>query len=78
MPLIQLQVKYSYLHSILNFLFFLIEKLNRDKYHSVNKIGHALHTLEPQFQKISFSDKIKVKINEINQFKNSFFIVTRP
>ena len=35
--------------------------MNRDKQHSVNKIGHALHTLEPQFKKVSFSDKVKVK-----------------
>lgn len=38
-----------------------IGKLNREKQLSVNKIGHALHTLEPQFKKVSFSDKIKVE-----------------
>lgn len=39
---------------------FLQGKLNRDKNHSVNKIGHGLHILEPEFKRITFSDKIKV------------------
>jgi len=41
-------------------------KLNRDKHVSVNKIGHALHVLEPEFKKVSFSDKIKGIVRDLN------------
>jgi hypothetical protein len=67
MQLIPIQVKYFNNVLLLFFIFFLLGKLNRDKQHSVNKIGHALHTLEPQFKRISFSDKIKVK-KKLNEF----------
>ncbi|CAF0770477.1 unnamed protein product [Adineta steineri] len=57
-------------------------KLNRDKYHSVNKIGHALHTLEPQFKKVSFSDKIKSIVHELDFIKpaicQSMYIFKQP
>ncbi|CAF3684280.1 unnamed protein product [Rotaria socialis] len=42
------------------------KKMNRDKHHGVNKIGHALHTLEPQFKKVSFSDKVKSIVRDLN------------
>ncbi|KAL8608177.1 hypothetical protein ACOMHN_016632 [Nucella lapillus] len=29
------------------------------KSHSINKVGHALHCLEPAFRKVTFSDKVK-------------------
>ena len=48
-----------------------IGKLNREKQLSVNKIGHALHTLEPQFRKVSFSDKIKVETSLVESSVSS-------
>ncbi|CAF0926822.1 unnamed protein product [Adineta ricciae] len=57
-------------------------KLNRDKHHSVNKIGHALHVLEPQFKKVSFSDKIKEIVRDLNYVKpaicQSMYIFKQP
>jgi hypothetical protein len=49
-----------------NFFNFLkkIGKLNRDKHRSVSRIGHGLHLLQPEFKKVAFSDKIKVKKEE--------------
>ncbi len=38
-----------------------IGKLNRNKHLSVSRIGHGLHILQPEFKKVAFSDKIKVK-----------------
>ena len=63
MHLIRIPVRSIHLKYLLQYssFYFSIEKLNRDKHQSVNKIGHALHTLEPQFKKVSFSDKIKVR-----------------
>ena len=37
------------------------DKLVVDKTKSVNKVGHALHCLNPAFRKITFGEKIKVK-----------------
>ncbi|ESO98762.1 hypothetical protein LOTGIDRAFT_186972 [Lottia gigantea] len=34
-------------------------KLLVDKQKSLNKIGHALHTLSPPFRKVTFSEKVK-------------------
>lgn len=34
--------------------------LKYDKQLSLNKIGHALHSLEPEFRKVTFGDKVKV------------------
>jgi len=34
-------------------------KLAVDKHNSLNKIGHALHVLNPIFKRITFSDKVK-------------------
>jgi len=34
-------------------------ELNRDKMLSLNKIGHALHALNDEFQKVTFDEKIK-------------------
>jgi len=35
-------------------------ELQLDKHSSLNKIGHALHTLNPIFRKISFSQKVQL------------------
>ncbi|CAF0837011.1 unnamed protein product [Adineta ricciae] len=57
-------------------------KLNSDKHHSLNKIGHALHVLEPQFKKVSFSDKIKAIVRDLNYVKpaicQSMYIFKQP
>ncbi|UJR28447.1 hypothetical protein I4U23_009687 [Adineta vaga] len=58
------------------------KKLNRDKHYSVNKIGHALHTLEPQFKRVSFSEKIKAIVHDLNYVKpaicQSMYIFKQP
>lgn len=58
------------------------KQLNRDKQHSVNKIGHALHTLEPEFKRISFSDKIKEIVRDLHFVKpaicQSMYIFKQP
>ena len=41
---------------------FLSGQLTTDKMVSVNKIGHALHCLNPAFRKVTFSNKVKVVI----------------
>lgn len=40
-----------------------IGKLNREKHLCVSSIGHTLHKSEPEFEKLTFSDKIKVESN---------------
>ena len=40
-------------------MFELTGELTVDKTKSVNKIGHALHCLNPVFKRITFSDKMK-------------------
>ncbi|KAL8596755.1 hypothetical protein ACOMHN_053851 [Nucella lapillus] len=40
-------------------------QLTVDKTRSVNKIGHALHCLNPVFKKVTFSDKVKKVVQTI-------------
>lgn len=58
------------------------KKLNRDKHQSINKIGHALHILEPSFKHISFSDKIKSILHDLKFVKpaicQSMYIFKQP
>ncbi|GMM34972.1 hypothetical protein DASC09_022970 [Saccharomycopsis crataegensis] len=44
-------------------------KLTKPKEKSINKIGHALHCLDPDFEKVSFSDKVK-GVSKSLQFKD--------
>ena len=41
-------------------------KLKNDLFHSLNKIGHALHDLDPVFEKFSRSPQLKKLSNELN------------
>jgi len=36
-----------------------------DKYKCLNKIGHALHWLNPKFKNITFSDKVKSLVKQV-------------
>jgi len=56
----------------LSFSFFILSmnyvaKLNRDKHLSVKRLCCALHTFEPEFHRVTFSEKTKVRkhIDEI-------------
>ncbi|XP_042231054.1 phytanoyl-CoA dioxygenase domain-containing protein 1-like [Homarus americanus] len=40
-------------------------KLKVDKHRSLNKIGHALHWLVPEFKKVSFSTKMKAVARQL-------------
>ncbi|XP_064100496.1 phytanoyl-CoA dioxygenase domain-containing protein 1-like [Macrobrachium nipponense] len=40
-------------------------KLKVEKHFSLNKIGHALHWLVPEFKKVSFSDKMKATARQL-------------
>jgi len=42
-----------------------------DKFTSINKIGHALHVLEPTFKKYTFDERIKSLVTSLN-------ILTKP
>jgi len=44
-------------------------QLKLDKHASLNKIGHALHYLEPNFKKVTFSDKMKTVAKDL-QFQD--------
>jgi len=48
-------------------------KLTKDLFHSLNKIGHALHDIDPIFNKFSRSPKMKSLINELGL--NNHFII---
>ncbi|GAB6031487.1 Phytanoyl-CoA dioxygenase domain-containing protein 1 [Chamberlinius hualienensis] len=40
--------------------------LKYEKWHCINKIGHALHFLNPTFKKITFSNKVKDVVKSLN------------
>ncbi|CAF1166980.1 unnamed protein product [Didymodactylos carnosus] len=52
------------------------------KERSVNKIGHALHVLDPNFKRITFSDKIKTILHDLEYKKpaicQSMYIFKQP
>jgi ectoine hydroxylase-related dioxygenase (phytanoyl-CoA dioxygenase family) len=41
-------------------------KFNQDKRYSVRRIGHNLHTLEPEFKRVAYSDKVKAVLRDLN------------
>ncbi|KAL5485135.1 hypothetical protein ACEPAI_7777 [Sanghuangporus weigelae] len=46
-------------------------KLTRDKTKSVNKIGHALHELDPAFRKVTLeNDRVKALVRDLNFHKD--------
>lgn len=79
-----------FLESADNISFFLEEdavdhntkKLNRDKHISINKIGHALHVLEPSFKSVSFSEQIEGILKDLSYVQpavcQSMYIFKQP
>jgi phytanoyl-CoA hydroxylase len=57
-------------------------QLKQDKSLSINKIGHALHTLVPEFKAFSHSDKIKTIATDLGltqpQIHQSMYIFKQP
>jgi ectoine hydroxylase-related dioxygenase (phytanoyl-CoA dioxygenase family) len=57
-------------------------QLNQDKSLSINKIGHALHVLDPIFKKFSHSSKIKTLVRALGtqqpQVHQSMYIFKQP
>lgn len=57
-------------------------KLNRPKGLALNKIGHAMHDLDPEFQAFSYTNKITRLINDLPfvkpQFIQSMYIFKQP
>ncbi|MFT4938206.1 MAG: phytanoyl-CoA hydroxylase [Paraglaciecola sp.] len=57
-------------------------RLKQDKSLSINKIGHALHVLDPIFAKFSHSGKIKELVQALNteqpQIHQSMYIFKQP
>jgi len=53
-----------------------------DKFKSINKIGHALHVLEPTFKKYTFDDRIKRLVERIGMQQpavcQSMYIFKQP
>lgn len=53
-----------------------------DKFKSINKIGHALHVLEPTFKKYTFDTRIKELVNHLGMQKpavcQSMYIFKQP